>query len=105
MPKRMKFHGGRAGRKPPRPSPKIDYGKHWPAIRKRILTRDNWQCQRCGRVLGSRYEAQVDHVVAKRDGGDDSESNLQSLCLSCHGRKSRQEALRWGMGGSVPPAT
>ena len=101
MPKRMKFHARRAGRKPPRPSPKIDYGRDWPAIRKRILTRDNWQCQRCGRVLADRYEAQVDHITPRREGGDNSDENLQSLCLVCHGKKSREEARRWGMGGSV----
>jgi 5-methylcytosine-specific restriction protein A len=101
MPERMKFHKKRAGRKPPRKAPKIDYGKNWPAIRAKILLRDKWQCQSCGRICADRYEAQVDHRVAKRDGGDDSDDNLQTLCLTCHGRKSREEASRWGLNGAV----
>jgi phage terminase large subunit-like protein len=30
----------------------------------------------------------VDHIVERRDGGTDDESNLQTLCSSCHSRKT-----------------
>ena len=67
------------------------YGKHWPALRLKILTRDNWQCCLCGRLLQGAYEGQVDHKIRKSQGGSDSEDNLWSLCLRCHGRKSYEE--------------
>ncbi len=40
----------------------------------------------------------VDHIVAKRDGGEDTLENLQSLCHACHSRKTAQDT-RWGRGG------
>lgn len=39
------------------------------------------------RVCGARA-TDVDHVVPKRAGGPDAHSNLQSLCHSCHSRKT-----------------
>lgn len=38
----------------------------------------------------------VDHIQRKRDGGTNDPSNLQSLCHSCHSRKTRAEM---GEGG------
>lgn len=34
---------------------------------------------------------EVDHVIPLRDGGDDSPSNLQLLCKSCHCEKTVAE--------------
>lgn len=33
----------------------------------------------------------VDHILPKRRGGTDQESNLQSLCSTCHNRKTNRE--------------
>jgi|688.fasta_scaffold657080_2 5-methylcytosine-specific restriction endonuclease McrA len=97
MPERFKFFSpkGKARKKRLGPSFSVTYGgrKYWEATRKRILVRDNWQCRQCGRVCADRGEAQVDHIQRKSEGGDDSDSNLQVLCLLCHGRKSRNEQL------------
>lgn len=38
----------------------------------------------------------VDHITPKRRGGTDVRSNLQSLCHSCHSRKTALEDGRWG---------
>lgn len=34
---------------------------------------------------------EVDHIVPRVDGGSDEDSNLQSLCKSCHSSKTRRE--------------
>lgn len=38
----------------------------------------------------------VDHILPKSRGGDDTWENLQSLCRSCHSRKTSAEGGRWG---------
>ena len=61
----------------------------WRRLRRKILVRDGWECQACGKLLGL---AQVDHVVPvvqRRKTGFDPEANLQVLCVSCHVAKTR----------------
>jgi 5-methylcytosine-specific restriction protein A len=41
--------------------------------------------------------AHVDHRVPLEDGGTDHDSNLQTLCESCHGAKTREEQRRKGL--------
>lgn len=69
--------------------------KQWYALRKQALLRDNYQCRSCGCVCGRKGEAQVDHIIPKQDGGLDELSNLQVLCIACHGRKTNEEQRRW----------
>jgi len=41
--------------------------------------------------------SEVDHIVAKGDGGTDDPTNLQALCRRCHEEKTAKErALRNG---------
>ena len=49
-------------------------------LRRRILVRDDWRCQRCGRREG----LDVHHIVSRAQGGSDQERNLITLCRSCH---------------------
>lgn len=94
MPKRFETFRPRRPRKARfGPSFSQKYGKQWPALRLKILTRDNWQCRLCGRLCQDAGEAQVDHRVRKGLGGDDSETNLWTLCIRCHGKKSRSEQM------------
>lgn len=65
--------------------------KAWYALRQRVLVRDAWQCQECRRVCADKREAHVDHIVPKAQGGQDVLENLRTLCIRCHGRKTRQE--------------
>lgn len=78
------------------------YGSDWVKIRHLVLTRDNGlciPCQREGRITLARH---VDHIINKAEwqrthgslSGVDDESNLQSICVDCHRRKTQAEAMR-----------
>ena len=53
-----------------------DYGK----LRWKILERDGWKCQQCGR----RDQLQIHHIIRRSQLGADGEENLTVLCSSCH---------------------
>ncbi|QDY69318.1 HNH endonuclease [Qingshengfaniella alkalisoli] len=62
--------------------------QRWAAVRKQAKDRDDWKCVTCG----NRGRLEVDHIVAIRDGGAPYDlSNLQTLCVRCHSRKTRLE--------------
>ena len=48
----------------------------------KILERDGWKCQRCGR----RDQLQIHHIVRRSQSGADGEQNLVVLCSECHRR-------------------
>ena len=48
---------------------------------------------------------EVDHIVPKREGGTDEESNLQALCKSCHSRKTAEESNTRGRGVAISGAS
>ncbi len=49
-------------------------------LKMKILERDGWKCQQCGR----RDELQIHHLVRRSQQGADCEENLIVLCSSCH---------------------
>ena len=60
----------------------------WAIVRRRVLDRDGWRCQKCG--LPGRLE--VDHLTPLADGGGVYEpDNLQALCRPCHFAKTKRE--------------
>ena len=67
-------------------------GAGWKATRRDVLLRDNSQCQSCGALVMGRA-AHIDHIVTKAQGGSDLPSNLQTLCSSCHSRKTSKERV------------
>jgi 5-methylcytosine-specific restriction protein A len=69
-------------------------------MRQRVLVRDAWACQQCGRVCADKREAHVDHITPKAQGGQDVMENLRTLCIRCHGRKTAKES---GWGGRAQP--
>lgn len=84
------------------------YGrKAWKLARAAALVRDAYQCRApgCGAIVTGR-NAHVDHIIRKRDGGTDDLGNLQTLCRSCHGKKTVQEehggSIRGGRWSSHP---
>jgi 5-methylcytosine-specific restriction protein A len=48
-------------------------------------------CRKCRADGIIEAATDVDHIVPLRKGGTSEESNLQSLCHSCHSRKTNQE--------------
>jgi len=57
--------------------------------RRNLMLRDGWRCQYCGR-RGSPRELNVDHVLPRCRGGDDSWENLVASCHSCNRKKGRR---------------
>lgn len=52
------------------------------------------ECQRNGKLVPAKM---VDHIVPIKQGGEPlAINNLQSLCWSCHSRKSVKEGSRFG---------
>lgn len=63
--------------------------RRWQVLRQIVLERDGWQCRCCG----SRKRLEVDHVQAVRNAPDRAfdSANMQTLCASCHTKKTRIE--------------
>lgn len=70
---------------------KRGYGKDWQVVRKQALERDDYICVLCEAKDITTPATTVDHIKAKAHGGDDSLSNLQSLCDDCHKHKTATE--------------
>ena len=71
---------------------KRGYGRWWnERTRKAALSRDHFICQHCGKPNLNGKDAQVDHIVSRRNGGTNELSNLQTLCASCHSKKTYKE--------------
>jgi 5-methylcytosine-specific restriction endonuclease McrA len=49
-------------------------------LRMQVLQRDGWRCQRCG----SSNNLEVHHMRPRSRQGDDTETNLITLCANCH---------------------
>jgi hypothetical protein len=57
-----------------------------PALRTRVLARDNYICRACGFGGSPAYEPflDCDHAIAERNGGETQFENLQCLCKACN---------------------
>lgn len=62
------------------------YDHAWRKLRARILARDP-VCTICGDAPSTN----VDHRVAKAQGGTDADENLRGACHRCHSRKTARE--------------
>jgi hypothetical protein len=71
------------------------------AFRPRIYVwrRDHGRCAECGKVCGHprlpnqpREQWHADHIVPLVDGGANTLDNLQTLCQTCHKKKTRRES-------------
>ena len=72
------------------------YGARWRRLRAMYL-RANPRCVDPYELHETMTLADVvDHKVPRGSGGTDDWKNLQSLCASCHNRKTALEDGRWG---------
>lgn len=53
----------------------------WKELRKKILKRDKYCCQKCS---FSGNGLHIHHLETRRNGGEDAENNLITLCNHCH---------------------
>jgi len=67
---------------------------HWRLMRRKVLERDGYKCQDCGKCLKDKpsWFTEVHHVVPRCKGGTDHPSNLKTLCVVCH-RNYTEELL------------
>ena len=65
--------------RPKRPRLRLD-PELYDQLRKQVLRRDGWRCQVCG----SRRNLHVHHKQLRSQQGDDDDSNLITVCASCH---------------------
>jgi hypothetical protein len=73
------------------------------ALRWAVLVRDKFTCQYCGRTAPD-VKLEVDHVVAREDGGDDVMENLKACCFSCnHGKAALSMMIKRGRERLLPP--
>ncbi len=63
------------------------YGGRWQRLRAMYL-RAHPLCVACEAAGRATPATDVDHIVARRAGGSDEESNLQALCHACHSAKT-----------------
>ena len=71
------------------------YGARWQKLRRSILRRDDYACVPCMRDGLVIVATEVDHIIPKQHGGTNSPDNLQSICKTCHGRKTAEEKRSW----------
>ena len=69
-----------------------------------VLSRQPY-CVECLRHGITVRATDVDHIVPRRDGGRDVAENLQSLCHSCHSKKTGHEKKRTSFAVSKIPVT
>ena len=61
-----------------------------PELKKKIMIRDNYTCQKCGKYMPDEVGLHIDHIIPISKGGKSVPSNLQVLCSKCNGKKSNK---------------
>lgn len=59
-----------------------------PSLRRKIMERDDYTCQICGKRMRDGVGLHIDHIIPVAKGGKSVPSNLQVLCSKCNGSKS-----------------
>lgn len=69
----------------------------WNTVRKAVLDRDRHRCRYCGAKC---VPLEVDHVIPRSMGGDNSFTNLVAACARCNRSKGARTPTDWLRGGS-----
>lgn len=85
------------------PEMKKRYGRAWKRVRDRHIAQHPL-CEVCKRNGNLTPAEEVHHIVPLSQGGTHDDSNLMSLCKSCHSEITAKEGGRWtpkhrGRGG------
>lgn len=59
-------------------------------LRRKIMVRDHYTCQICGKYMPDEVGLHIDHIIPVSKGGKTVPSNLQVLCSKCNGNKSNK---------------
>ena len=59
---------------------------HWKKLRLQVLRRDGYTCAYCSNVAN-----EVDHIVPKVKGGEDTLDNCVAACRRCNVQKKDQD--------------
>jgi len=62
-----------------------------PSVRFKLLQRDAYRCQLCGRTASQGAQLEVDHRIPVAKGGTNDPSNLWTLCWDCNRGKSDRD--------------
>lgn len=62
------------------------YPANWSTLRLTVLERDNYTCRKCNSNLRGVFHRHIHHIIPLSRGGNNSLSNLISLCQACHER-------------------
>lgn len=76
------------------PEMKKRYGRAWKRIRDRHIAQHPL-CEVCKRNCRLTPAEEVHHIVPLSQGGTHEESNLMSLCKSCHSEITAKSGDRW----------
>jgi uncharacterized protein YozE (UPF0346 family) len=61
-----------------------------PTVRFNVFKRDNYRCKMCGRDVSDGVKLEVDHIIARANGGSNEDDNLWTLCFECNrGKRTR----------------
>jgi 5-methylcytosine-specific restriction endonuclease McrA len=67
------------------------YGEDWKEISNKVRTRDNWTCQDCKKNFEKKkYLLHTHHIIELSKGGNNTNTNLKSLCKDCHDKIHRR---------------
>ncbi|MFN9293704.1 MAG: HNH endonuclease, partial [Planctomyces sp.] len=55
-----------------------------------VLQRDEFTCKKCEQPYPE-DNLEVDHIIPLHQGGPDTLSNSQTLCIKCHQEKTKNE--------------